>query len=134
MNFAESSTRTDIGAHDTVSLIAASKVNGTNVYDAAGELRGSIHDVMLNKLNGRVTYAVLSFGGFLGIGEKYHPLPWNQLKYSEQHGGYIVNLDKKLLERAPSYGPSDAPNWDSPTYRGGIDSYWLAGSEVAPPG
>jgi hypothetical protein len=65
----------DLGARETRSLIAASKVNGTSVYNVAGESIGTIHDVMLNKLNGRVAYAVLSFGGFLGIGEKYHPSP-----------------------------------------------------------
>jgi sporulation protein YlmC with PRC-barrel domain len=56
-------------------MIAASKVNGTSVYNAAGEKLGSVYDVMLDKISGHAEYAILSFGGFLGIGEKYHPLP-----------------------------------------------------------
>ncbi|WP_254066688.1 PRC-barrel domain-containing protein [Acidisoma sp. S159] len=75
-------------------LIAASKVNGTSVYNAAGESRGSVHDVMLDKASGKADYAILSFGGFLGIGERYHPLPRNQLTYDPQAGGFVVNLDR----------------------------------------
>lgn len=132
MSFSASSnsSMTDVGAHETVTLIAASKVNGTNVYNKTGESLGSIHDVMLNKLDGRVIYAVLSFGGFLGIGQKYHPLPWSQLTYSDQYGGYILNLDKQQLEKAPSYGVSDAPDWESSSYRGDIDGYYGSGAMV----
>jgi sporulation protein YlmC with PRC-barrel domain len=67
-------------------LIAASKVNGTSVYNRAGEKLGSVYDVMLEKVSGRAEYAILSFGGFLGIGEKYHPLPWNVLTYDVGQG------------------------------------------------
>src|SRR5271157_4713362 len=62
-------------------LIAASKVNGTTVYNRAGEKLGSIYDVMLAKGSGKAEYAVMSFGGFLGIGDRYHPLPWDALTY-----------------------------------------------------
>src|ERR1700733_949804 len=62
-------------------LIAASKVNGTSVYNRAGEKLGSIYDVMLDKRSGKAEYAVMSFGGFLGIGDTYHPLPWTVLNY-----------------------------------------------------
>jgi hypothetical protein len=105
-------------------IIAASKVNGTKVYNQEGEALGSIYDVMLDKQSGHVVYAVMSFGGFLGIGEKYHPLPWDELTYSTAHDGYVVNLDKGVLENAPSYGTSDIPDWSSPTYRTGIDVYY----------
>ncbi len=93
-------------------LIAASKVNGTTVYNTAGEKLGSVYDVMLDKISGQAQYAVLSFGGFLGIGDKYHPLPWNQLKYDTGQGGYIVNLDRSRLEGAPVYGASEMTSWD----------------------
>lgn len=119
---------TDVATHESATLIAASKVKGTSVYNAAGESIGSIDDVLINKLSGHVAYAVLSFGGFLGIGEKHHPLPWNQLKYSEQFGGYVVSLDKKRLEGAPSYGTSDVPDWNSTEYTGGIDRYYGPGT------
>ena len=60
---------------ETTTLIAADKVAGTTVYNAAGDTLGEIHDVMIDKASGKVAYAVMSFGGFLGIGEEYHPLP-----------------------------------------------------------
>jgi sporulation protein YlmC with PRC-barrel domain len=109
---------------ETVTVIAASKVNGTKVCNDAGEPLGSIHDLMIDKRSGIVAYAVMSFGGFLGIGEKYHPVPWEQLTYSETYDSYVVDLDKRVLENAPSYSSSDFPDWSSPAYRSGIDEYY----------
>ncbi len=111
---------------ETISLIAAAKVTGTNVYNTAGQSLGSIHEVMLDKRSGQVKYAVMSFGGFLGLGEKYHPLPWDQLTYSEQLGGYIVDLDRNRLEGAPVYAAAETPDWSSPEFAGGIDEYYAA--------
>src|SRR5262245_27912176 len=62
---------------ENASVISASKVTGTNVYNTEGDLRGEIHDVMLDKQSGKIAYAIMSFGGFLGIGGQYHPLPWS---------------------------------------------------------
>ena len=91
-------------------LIAADKVKGTNVYNLAGDKLGSVDDIMIDKVSGRAIYAVMSFGGFLGMGEKYHPLPWATLKYDAQKGGYVVNLDKKQLEGAPNYDRDRSSN------------------------
>jgi sporulation protein YlmC with PRC-barrel domain len=107
---------------ETITMIAASKVNGTKVCNAAGESLGSIHDVMLDKQSGHVTYAVMSFGGFLGIGEKYHPLPWQQLTYSDTYDAYVVNLDKAVLENAPSYGSAESFDWSGHGHD--IDEYY----------
>jgi hypothetical protein len=104
-------------------LIAAGKVNGTNVYDATGGKIGSIYDVMLDKASGKADYAIMSFGGFLGIGERYHPLPWNQLRYDTQMEGYVVNFDSARLEGAPSYDESELPAWDD-TRSNDIDTYY----------
>ncbi len=112
--------------HDTATMIAASRVNGTKVYNAAGNSLGSIYDLMLDKQSGHVNYAVMSFGGFLGIGEKYHPVPWSELTYSTAYDGYVVNLDKRILENAPSFGMADIPDWSSPSYRTNIDDYYHA--------
>ena len=68
-------------------LIAAEKVNGTNVYNPAGDKLGNVEDIMIDKVSGKAIYAVMSFGGFLGIGEKQHPLPWSALTYDETKGG-----------------------------------------------
>src|SRR6201989_568516 len=87
---------------ETASLISAGKVQGTNVYNTTGDSLGEVYDVMIDKLSGKVAYAIMSFGGFLGIGERYHPLPWNTLKYDTRQGGYVVGLTIDQLQKAPS--------------------------------
>ena len=96
---------------ETATLIAADKVEGTNVYNRLGEHLGSIDNVMIDKMSGKVAYAVMSFGGFLGIGERYHPMPWGMLNYDTAQGGYVVDIDKKILTDAPNYKASAAPNY-----------------------
>jgi sporulation protein YlmC with PRC-barrel domain len=105
-------------------LIAASKVNGTTVYNTAGEKLGSVYDVMIDKRSGKAEYAIMSFGGFLGIGDSYHPLPWQSLTYSEGQGGYVVNIDRSRLEGAPTYTSIDAATWDDPAYGRRINDYY----------
>ena len=105
-------------------LVAASKVNGTNVYNRAGEKLGSIYDVMLAKNSGKAAYAIMSFGGFLGIGEKFHPLPWEVLTYSPEYDGYVVELDRTRLEGAPSYAADETSIWDDPAYSRSITDYY----------
>jgi hypothetical protein len=84
-------------------LILSSRVNGTPVYDGSGLHIGHIDDLSIERVGGDVVYAIMSFGGFLGIGEKYHPLPWALLKYDPERGGYVVSLDKAVLKGAPNY-------------------------------
>jgi hypothetical protein len=81
------------------------------VYNRQGEHLGSVYGLMLNKLNGQVAYAIMSFGGFLGMGESYHPLPWRVLTYDTRQNGYIVDLDRNRLEKAPSYTAATEPEW-----------------------
>jgi uncharacterized protein YrrD len=104
-------------------LIASEKVNGTNVFNLAGDTLGSIDDIMIDKVSGRAMYAVMSFGGFLGMGEKYHPLPWATLNYDARKGGYVVNLDKKQLEGAPNYDRGSEFEWTA-AYGRKVDSYY----------
>src|SRR5215472_7031188 len=113
-----------VATDETVNLISADKVTGTSVYNPQGESLGSIYDVMINKVSGQVAYAVMSFGGFLGMGESYHPLPWRALSYDTRQGGYVVDLDRRRLEGAPSYTSSSLPNWSDQTYRQRIDEYY----------
>jgi sporulation protein YlmC with PRC-barrel domain len=93
----------DIARKETDNLISAGTVKGTAVYDVDGDKIGSIDEVMLDKVEGKVAYAVMSFGGFLGIGEKYHPLPWDSLTYDQDHGGYRVGMKGEMFRDAPSY-------------------------------
>ena len=82
-------------ARETAGLIGSDKVEGTAVYDATGEHMGSIERVMIDKRSGQVAYAVLSFGGFLGIGSDYYPIPWESLKYDTSLGGYRTNITER---------------------------------------
>jgi len=104
-------------------LIAAGKVKGSNVYNATGEKLGSVEDILIDKMSGRALYAVMSFGGFLGMGEKQHPLPWSTLKYDTVKNGYIVNLDKKQLQEAPTLDQGTTFAW-TPEYGRRVDSYY----------
>jgi len=94
---------------ETAGLIGSDKVEGTAVYGSDGSKIGSIDRIMLGKTDGRVAYAVLSFGGFLGIGDDHYPLPWNQLTYDTGLGGYRVNLTEDQLKGAPKYS---GESWD----------------------
>ena len=104
------------------SLIAAEKVNGTDVYNLEGEKLCEVEDIMLDKISGQVAYAVLSFGGFLGMGEKQYPLPWSVLKYDTHKGGYVINMDKDLLKDAPSIDRDTDFTWTA-DYGRGVDRY-----------
>lgn len=97
---------------ESTSLIASNKVEGTAVYNRAGERLGTIYNFMVDKFSGDVRYAVLSFGGFLGIGQDYYPLPWDMLEYDTGRGGYVVDLDKSQLENAPRFAADDEPSYD----------------------
>ncbi len=96
-----------LAADETGKLIASDKVVGTDVYNSGGEKLGSIYSVMLHKISGRVAYAVMSFGGFLGIGERYHPLPWDALTYDEGKGGYNIGQTADQLRAAPHYSRAE---------------------------
>jgi len=83
-------------------LISADRVQGTPVFDHEGEKIGHLEDVMLDKETGKVAYAIMSHGGILGAGERYHPIPWSILRYDLEKQGYIVPMDKADLEKAPT--------------------------------
>lgn len=93
-------------------LISSDRVEGTAVYSPKGEKIGHIDHLMIGKRSGRVEYAVMSFGGFLGMGESYHPLPWEALDYDTERDGYVVDIDRERLQNAPSYEEDQQPDYD----------------------
>ncbi|QDX28187.1 PRC-barrel domain containing protein [Sphingomonas suaedae] len=104
---------TDTLARDeTTNMISSEKVDGTAVYDRNGDKIGSVHHLMIGKQDGKVRYGVISFGGFLGMGENYHPLPWDMLTYGIDHDGYMVDFDKDALKDAPSHPIGQEPIYD----------------------
>ena len=87
----------------TDSLIASDKVEGTAVYRSNGDKVGCIERVMLDKETGKVAYAIMSFGGFMGIGRDYYPLPWSLLKFNTRLDGYEINISQQQLKDAGKY-------------------------------
>jgi hypothetical protein len=96
---------------ETMSLIGSDKVEGTPVYRSNGERVGQIERIMIDKLSGKVAYAVMSFGGFMGIGEDYYPLPWSLLTYNPDLEGYEVNISEQQLKGAPKYSKHETWDW-----------------------
>jgi sporulation protein YlmC with PRC-barrel domain len=92
--------------------ILASKVKGTAVYNDTGDKIGTVEDIVLDKTSNQIMFAALGFGGLMGIGEKYYPIPWSLLNYNEDKGGYVVPLDKARIENAPAYDLKDLTKHD----------------------
>jgi PRC-barrel domain protein len=103
---------TTLKTEETNQLISSEKVDGTSVYSRDGDKLGSIHHLMVGKRDGRVKYAVLSFGG-LFEGDRYYPLPWNALNYNTDLDGYEIALDKEQLKNSPSYERGSEPTFDA---------------------
>jgi sporulation protein YlmC with PRC-barrel domain len=113
----------DRTASTTSDVISSERVEGTTVYNQSGDKLGSIDELMIDKHSGQVRYAVLEFGGFLGMGTDRYPLPWNMLKYDTSLDGYVVPVDKAQLEKAPRYSPDERPDYTR-DYGTGIDRYY----------
>ncbi len=92
--------------------ILASKVKGTAVYDTAGDKVGHVEDVVLDKLSNGIMFAAVGFGGLMGMGEKYAPVPWSVLDYSEDKNGYVVPMTAEELKKAPAYDLKDLVQGD----------------------
>jgi sporulation protein YlmC with PRC-barrel domain len=92
-------------------VISSDRVEGTSVYNANGDKLGSIDDLMIDKYSGNVRYAVMEFGGFLGMGTDRYPLPWSMLKYDTALEGYVVPVNKSQLEKAPRYASTETPEY-----------------------
>jgi hypothetical protein len=109
---------------ETGTLIGSDKVEGTAVYGAGDTKIGLIERVMIDKMSGKVSYAVLSFGGFLGIGDDHYPLPWQSLKYDTNLGGYRTGITESQLRGAPKYGNDNAWNWSDPARTRAVNDYY----------
>ncbi|MDM0117368.1 PRC-barrel domain-containing protein [Variovorax sp. J22R133] len=110
----------------TSDVISSERVEGTAVYNNSGDKLGTIDDLMIDKRSGQVRYAVLEFGGFLGMGTDRYPVPWNMLNYDISRDGYVVPLDKNMLDDAPRYGESEIPDYDD-EYGRRVNNYYGVG-------
>jgi sporulation protein YlmC with PRC-barrel domain len=92
------------------SALSASTLIGDNVKNPEGEDLGKIEEIMIDVQNGRVAYAVLSFGGFLGIGNKLFAVPWSALTLDVEDKAFVLDVDKETLEAAPGFDQDDWPD------------------------
>jgi PRC-barrel domain len=121
---------TDATVRETARLIASDKVEATAVRNSYGDKIGTIERVMIDKRTGKVAYAVMSFGGFLGMGQDYVALPWHMLRYNENLDAYELNITEDQLRGAPAL----AEGWDTGIVSRdwernvhsyyGVDPYW----------
>jgi hypothetical protein len=105
-------------------LIGSDKVEGTAVYGADDNKIGSIERVMIDKVSGTVSYAVLGFGGFLGLGNDHYPIPWQSLKYDTRLGGYVAGVTEQQLRGAPRFSEERDWNWADKAGNHAVDDYY----------
>jgi len=105
-------------------LIASDRVEGTPVRRPNGEKIGTVQRLMIDKISGNVAYAVLSFGGFLGMGRKHLPIPWARLKYDLDHEAYQVDVADEELSRAPAYEADEEFDWGDRSQEIVIHNYY----------
>lgn len=113
-----------IDQRETGNLIGSDKVEGTAVYGARDSKIGSIERLMIDKITGEVSYAVLGFGGFLGLGNDHYPLPWQSLKYDTRLGGYVTGITEQQLKAAPKYSDGSEWNWNDAAQNRALNAYY----------
>jgi sporulation protein YlmC with PRC-barrel domain len=118
------------------SVLSAATLAGDSVRNAAGEDLGKIDEIMIDIPSGRVAYAVLSFGGFLGMGDKLFAVPWNALKVDEDEKCFVLNVDRRTIEQAPGFDKDNWPDMSNTTFGTELSSYykvkpyWEAGGKT----
>ena len=105
-------------------LIESDRVEGTTVYDPSGNNIGSIKRLMIEKISGKVAYAVMSFGGFMGMGADEHNIPWNKLTYDTSLGGYRTDITEEQLRGAPSLSRDRDYAWNDRQRETELHDYW----------
>ena len=126
--FADRATGLGSDTSTSFSMVSSADVNGTEVYSRTGDHLGEIDHLMIDKLSGQIAYAVMTFGGFLGLGEGSHPVPWKKLSYDTDLGGFVTDITQEQLTGAPTWGD----NWyEDRDYQRrsydyyGVSPYWL---------
>ncbi|MBC8048793.1 MAG: PRC-barrel domain-containing protein [Chitinophagales bacterium] len=114
-------------AHSSNMLISSESVEDTKVYGSDADKIGSIHHLMIEKTSGQVVYAVVEFGGFLGLGRSHYPLPWSAIRYDSELEGYRTNVTEDQLKNAPDFDDESYTNrdWETRTHSHyGTQPYW----------
>jgi sporulation protein YlmC with PRC-barrel domain len=119
-----STTRIGTGGTPAPAMMSTGSLTGDDVYNSKGEDLGDIKEIMLDMRSGRVAYAVLSFGGFLGLGEKLFAVPWSALKLDHENKRFILNVEKDRLADAPGFDKDHWPNMADQAWAQGIHTYY----------
>ncbi len=125
MNYTTVVGETGFATEQSRRIVSSEKVEGTAVFDKNGAHLGRVHHLMIDKVTGQVAFAVASFGGFFGIGENLFPLPWKALVYDTSREGYVVDLDRARIDRAPRFATQQEPDWSDRSFTDEITKYWL---------
>ncbi len=104
--------------------LSASSINGTDVVNPAGEDLGDIKDLMINLSDGRISYVVLSYGGFLGMGDKLFAVPWDSFTIDTAREKFMLNVSKEKLENAPGFDKDNWPNHPTHEYLTQVSTYF----------
>jgi len=105
-------------------LVPASRVEGAGVFAPTGERLGKVDDLMIDKVSGRTAYALLSFDGFLGVGERFYPIPWRMLDYDPSRRGFVVPLTRDQIEQGHSVADREVE--DEIEWREAVHAYYGA--------
>lgn len=105
-------------------VLSATTLIGDEVKNAQDENLGELKEIMIDLPTGKVAYGVLSFGGFLGMGDKYFAIPWDTLKVDQDNKCIRLNVDKEKLKNAPGFDKDDWPDMSDPNWHSLIDSYY----------
>jgi sporulation protein YlmC with PRC-barrel domain len=109
---------------ETNRLISSDKVEGTSVIDPKGNNLGHISEIMIDKVSGKVAYAVLKYGSFLGMGGSLFAVPWDVLKYDTRNDSYVIGMPVEQLKAAPSYGEANPPDFADPEWNKEVHDYY----------
>jgi PRC-barrel domain len=114
--------------HPNHKLISSEDVEGTSVYSPNRDQIGSIDHLMIDKVSGKISYAVMSFGGFLGLGHSHYPIPWSSLRYDKGVEGFVTNISEAQLRDAPAFSDDSWQdrNWEDSVHRHyDAQPYWI---------
>lgn len=108
----------------TTNIVNADEVIGVDVQNSQNESLGKVEAIMLDKLSGQVAYVVLSYGGFLGMGDKLFALPWDIFSYDGSDDCFRIPLDKETLKNSPGFDKDHWPDMSNTTWRNSINTYY----------
>lgn len=111
-------------------LVKTAEVIGVDVQNPEGESLGKVEEIILDKVKGGVVYAVLSFGGFLGMGDKLFALPWSALDYDEDKDSFIINVPQDKLKNAPGFDKDSWPNMADKEFGLGLEKFYGSNSNL----